>query len=149
MCQSLNLKKVLLIFFCLLTGVRSCLLRNQLQITFGDPSHQSYLMILAFVLRISLSMPLYQFLDSFNHLLWSTLPLMERFSRDTNTLNIFIIWLTVDLATFKWPAGLLKNLQWLGKTWNFDQKLLKKPGTFNNFNMFKSKISIWHKKYII
>ena len=39
-----------------------------------------------------------------------------------------------------------KNLGY--KTWNFEQKPLKKPGIFNNFNMFRSKISIFHEKPI-
>ena len=35
------------------------------------------------------------------------------------------------------------------KTWNFEQKSLKKPVILNNFYILSSKISIQHKKYYI
>ena len=52
--------------------------------------------------------------------------------------------LELDILSIKRPE----------KTWNWEtlkkpRILNKKPGIFNNFNMFSSKISIWHKKYII
>ena len=33
-------------------------------------------------------------------------------------------------------------MEFLKKAWNFEQKSLKNPGIFNNFNMLGSKISI-------